>query len=184
MIKTLIFTSCFLSLILADELPDTIKLQGIVRDFRYLLWIETIHWLTISASHVDFEAPATFCREVPGLLHSTLTSYPDNRPVMIPPELRSDSSLKLYPDCRASTPILSRFAVANYGQFYFDEYYQDVPGVNIAFPIEIELTLNKDTGLYRFSDSYFFPINGKGFTREVLELLKFKSVQWIPVFTL
>lgn len=99
-----------------------------------------------------------------------LTKGPDARPISMPPQLRGPNSLGIYKSCQDGSPKTgTRFALANFGQFYMDEYYQDIPGVNIAIPIELELSLTDPAnGLYSFSALPFFPINGKGYTREVL----------------
>lgn len=64
----------------------------------------------------------------------------------------------------------TRYATTNYGQFYFDDIYVDAPGFNIALPFE--LTLNCTTrpcnGVYDYNNNLFFPIDGQGYTREVL----------------
>jgi fibro-slime domain-containing protein len=49
----------------------------------------------------------------------------------------------------------------------FNQWYNDVPGVNMALPYTIELT-DQGNGVSGFSSSAFFPIDGKGFGNEGL----------------
>jgi fibro-slime domain-containing protein len=53
---------------------------------------------------------------------------------------------------------------STHGQVYFDQWYRNVSGTNIAIPYTI--TLNETapgSKIYTFSDSTFFPIDGQGF---------------------
>jgi fibro-slime domain-containing protein len=40
----------------------------------------------------------------------------------------------------------------------FDQWYRDVPGVNMTFERELELIQNPNTGLYEYSSNDFFPL--------------------------
>lgn len=51
------------------------------------------------------------------------------------------------------------------GKANFDQWYNDVEGVNIAIPVEIPLTA-MGGGTYTYSNSAFFPIDGQGFGNE------------------
>jgi fibro-slime domain-containing protein len=51
------------------------------------------------------------------------------------------------------------------GKDNFDQWYRDVPGVNMAIPIEIPL-MDAGNGTYTYSNSAFFPIDGQGFGNE------------------
>jgi len=51
------------------------------------------------------------------------------------------------------------------GKANFDQWYRDVPGTNVAIPINITLTSNGN-GTYTFDDQAFFPIDGQGFGNE------------------
>ena len=44
----------------------------------------------------------------------------------------------------------------------FDQWYNDVPGVNIALPLTLTLT-EGPAGIYTYSNGSFFPIDGLGF---------------------
>jgi fibro-slime domain-containing protein len=46
------------------------------------------------------------------------------------------------------------------GKFYFDQWYRDVPGVNLTRDIEIVLTRQSD-GTYAYSNGEFFPIDNQ-----------------------
>ena len=48
------------------------------------------------------------------------------------------------------------------GAANFDEWFNDVPGVNIATPLELPLE-EVEPGLWQFSDRKFFPIDDQGF---------------------
>jgi fibro-slime domain-containing protein len=48
------------------------------------------------------------------------------------------------------------------GKEAFDQWYRDVPGVNMTIPISIELSAS-DRGTFIHEKSRFFPINGMGF---------------------
>lgn len=47
----------------------------------------------------------------------------------------------------------------------FAQWYHDVPGTNMAFPIELMLT-DEGNGEYSYDDSAFFPVDGMGFGEE------------------
>lgn len=51
------------------------------------------------------------------------------------------------------------------GQEHFDQWYRDVPGVNMSFEVEIPLTDNGD-GSYTYANPAFFPIDDQGFGNE------------------
>lgn len=51
------------------------------------------------------------------------------------------------------------------GKDNFDQWYRNVPGVNIAIPIQIELK-PVGGGVYTYDNSAFFPIDGQGFGDE------------------
>ena len=46
----------------------------------------------------------------------------------------------------------------------FDQWYRDVPGVNMTFPLTIALT--KNGNIYTYDNPQFFPIDGQGFGNE------------------
>ena len=48
------------------------------------------------------------------------------------------------------------------GKANFDAWYHDVPGVNVALPVSIQLTPTGQ-GTYSFNNDAFFPVDGQGF---------------------
>ena len=54
---------------------------------------------------------------------------------------------------------------STHGQAYFDQWYRDVAGTNINIPYTITLT-EGTPGIYSFSDTTFFPIDGQGFLNQ------------------
>jgi fibro-slime domain-containing protein len=52
----------------------------------------------------------------------------------------------------------------------FDEWYNDVPGVNqsISYGITLDNTITADPNVYTYTNSNFFPIDGQGFGNEGL----------------
>lgn len=126
--------------------------MGMIRDF--------------SMYHLDFESPATACKEQRGLLLSEIFDEPQS----LPPELRTSETLGIYYSCTSNEMNRTKYAIANYGHFFMQEYYRNIPGVNIAIPIEITLFLSDPIkGIYTFSPKQFFPINGNGYLRELLD---------------
>lgn len=87
----------------------------------------------------------------------------------MPPALRSPEALTVVRSRQANVaPSFTPYAISNFGQYFHDEYYLDVPGVNIAIPIEVQLSLiDEEKALYHYQSSGFFPINNEGYQREV-----------------
>lgn len=53
---------------------------------------------------------------------------------------------------------------STHGKVYFDQWYRDVPGVNISFHRQLEMQPSDDSRFkYTFNDAFFFPIDGEGF---------------------
>jgi fibro-slime domain-containing protein len=48
----------------------------------------------------------------------------------------------------------------------FAQWYNDVPGVNVAIPITLELNYDSEAGIYTYDSNAFFPIDGLGFGDE------------------
>jgi fibro-slime domain-containing protein len=51
------------------------------------------------------------------------------------------------------------------GKANFDQWYRDVPNVNMSFPFELKLVQGAG-GVYTFDDNAFFPLDNKGFGNE------------------
>ena len=114
--------------------PDSITLTGTIRDFQ--------------ASHPDFEFFLDDGNNIPwhsgfeydrGIVTDTIG--PNKKPV--------------YAHGNGSTPSTS-------GESNFNQWYNDVPGVNLSKEHSIILTKQAD-GMYQYSNSNFFPINGQLF---------------------
>ncbi|EGC36621.1 hypothetical protein DICPUDRAFT_150858 [Dictyostelium purpureum] len=57
---------------------------------------------------------------------------------------------------------LGRLVIHN--ETTFNQWFVDIPGVNIPFPYELVLTeTGVGTGIYEFASTLFFPLNGMGF---------------------
>jgi fibro-slime domain-containing protein len=52
------------------------------------------------------------------------------------------------------------------GQQYFDQWYNDVPGVNQSKPLDITLTQVAGTNQWAYDSAAFFPIDGQLFGNE------------------
>lgn len=104
-----------------EKMPDTIVLQGLVRDFR--------------TTHPDFES-----------------FVGDDRTIVAP--LLGADGLPVY----AGNPTTP----STHGQGYFDQWYRNVPGVNLAKQIDLVLQLQPD-GTYRYTNNDFYPIDNQLF---------------------
>ncbi|KAI3632783.1 hypothetical protein MIR68_008858 [Amoeboaphelidium protococcarum] len=138
-----------------SDLPPFITLQGFLRDFN--------------AMNPDMESPAQWCYQQTGLLKDKLDA--NGRPQFLPPQLRSPDQFGIYTSCSKLNVTQARTsaAISNFGQFLHEEYYTDVPGVNIAYPLSIQLDLiDPSAALYQFKSTSFFPLNGLGYQREAL----------------
>eukprot|EP00834_Sanchytrium_tribonematis_P001916 NODE_51_length_31136_cov_0.357670.p4 type:complete len:488 gc:universal NODE_51_length_31136_cov_0.357670:22059-23522(+) len=111
---------------------------------------------------MEFEAPlGSDYRNYP-LLNSTLM---DERPTFIPSHLRAS----LY---YGNTKLSKNAAVVNYGKFLFDQYFMDVPRLNIPQVININLT-KRNNGLYMYDSNEnkpvgFFPLDKFGYSEEYM----------------
>jgi fibro-slime domain-containing protein len=91
-----------------------------------------------SVSHPDFE---DFLGSEKGIVQSSLGA--DGKPVY------------------AGNPTTATTS----GQANFDQWFRDVPGVNMAIPVEIPL-MDVGNGMYTYANNAFFPIDGQGFGDE------------------
>lgn len=117
-------------------LADTMTLSGVVRDFKRG---------DQAGGHTDFET----CNTVSG--HGTyghvvgMVTYPlgsDNKPVYNPTRPSNDSI---------------------YSINSFNQWFNDVPGVNMSAPLSLTLSNGKTEkgGVYSYSTENFFPIDGQ-----------------------
>ena len=87
--------------------------------------------------HPDFELPIMGSMWDPGIVEDVLG--PDELPVYKPP---------------VQSPTTT-------GRYNFDQWYRDVPGVNLTTSIDLQLTPSPTTpGLFVYEDNQFFPIDG------------------------
>jgi fibro-slime domain-containing protein len=57
-------------------------------------------------------------------------------------------------------------SATTHGSAFFDQWYNDVKGVNLTGDYTITLSLNETTGIYTYASGSFFPIDGKLFGNE------------------
>lgn len=100
----------------------------------------TAHYRDFKSDHPDFENAIGDDR---GLVKTDLGA--DKKPVYAP---------------SGATATVS-------GQASFDQWYRDVDGINMRFDMPLVLS-QLSPGVYGFSDSEFFPLDGLGWGEEVL----------------
>lgn len=49
------------------------------------------------------------------------------------------------------------------GRMYFDQWYRDISGVNMTIPYTLELSRASGSSVWSYTNTKFFPIDGKGF---------------------
>ncbi len=112
----------------------------------------------------DCTAPRPRPPELEGTLRDFRSSHPDfesgrigsDRGIV---EARLGDDGKPVYAGRPSTPTTS-------GAAAFDQWFRDVPGVNVATPHTIRLTRVGGTGRFAFEDRSFFPLDGRLFGDE------------------
>ncbi len=60
-------------------------------------------------------------------------------------------------------PVYAGGSVSTHGAAAFNQWYNNVPGVNVSAPLSITLSDAGHPGLYTYSNSAFFPIDGQLF---------------------
>lgn len=120
--------------------------------------------------HPDFEAPVAQDLPMTGLLSENLNKF--SMPIFRLPSKRNATQLcSQYIDynnvSRPRVDLCQNMAIANWGHHFFDEYYMDVPGVNIAYNLTLNFTLiDPAKALYQFNSSKFFPIDNLYFGKK------------------
>lgn len=105
------------------------------------------------------------CGELTAILRDFKADHPDMEGEtgslrgLVAPELGADGKPVYAPD--GPTKVTA-------GQESFDQWYRDVPDVNMRFEIPIPLA-EADPGVYVFEDNDFFPLDGMGFPGEERE---------------
>eukprot|EP00835_Amoeboradix_gromovi_P002185 NODE_118_length_18907_cov_0.436251.p2 type:complete len:500 gc:universal NODE_118_length_18907_cov_0.436251:10369-8870(-) len=142
-----------------EENPDCITFKATIRDFPQ--------------HAMDFESPidsSGFPQK--GLLNGTMDSM--SRPNFSPWRIRQSSASGV---TYGNNNFFEAAALVNYGQFFFDHYYMDVPLLNIPYEVNIDLKKNAQ-GFYVYdsndntynlaigSTNGFFPLDGIGYTEE------------------
>lgn len=156
------------------NLPQSLTLTGIVRDFR---------WKSESNGHPDFEVqPAAGYGHYVGNIGVELGA--DGKPTFtgqgkkVATEWRDARGNNIYPMAFNTSmhDVAGSWGVADKGGIQsadsFRSWYRDTPGVNVSSPLSITLTRNSGSNMYTFNDrtdpTYmsrggFFPINGELF---------------------
>lgn len=124
-----------------DSLPDTITTEVSHDDASCEIVDETTRVLPVvirdfKHTHPDFEYR----------IGSDLGIVADN--------LGADG-LPVYANPDGSTPTTTT-------QYNFDQWYRDVPGVNIRIPKTLTITRQSDSTIWEYRNSSFFPIDGEG----------------------
>jgi fibro-slime domain-containing protein len=109
------------------------------------------------------------CAKLPVTLRDFQISHPDFeepdglsdfvQPGLVKPDLGADGTPVYAPD----GPVEPHTT----GAAEFNQWYHDVPGVNMKFPYTIQLT-DSGNGKFTFDSSAFFPLDGMGFGNEGL----------------
>ncbi|MBL0926292.1 MAG: fibro-slime domain-containing protein [Phycisphaerales bacterium] len=157
------------------NLPATLELTGVVRDFR---------WASEPNGHPDFEvvpkggyghymnnvAPTLDADGKPVFVgggKKVRTQWADNQGQPIHP---SQMDAKLGDKIGAFTGTEDNGGISSAASF--SQWYRDVPGVNISKPVTITLSRQPNSNIYTFDDRTdavysklggFFPINGQLF---------------------
>jgi fibro-slime domain-containing protein len=99
---------------------------------------------------------------LPGTLRDFKADHPDfegntgDDRGLVRVDLGSDSKPVYAPSGSTSTTS---------GKASFDQWYRDVPGVNMSYPYELKLVKGAN-GIHTFDSNAFFPLDGRGFGNE------------------
>ncbi|NJL32218.1 MAG: fibro-slime domain-containing protein [Phycisphaerales bacterium] len=134
-------TLCGLLVLSANALAHELELTGVVRDFKRG---------DRTGGHPDFETAQTVAGHgkyglVYGLVTFDLTE--DGKPTYNPVRPSNDTI---------------------WSEESFNQWYRDVPGVNLSTPYTVKLSNGSDSvgGIYSYSNNRFFPIDGQFFGNE------------------
>ncbi|QQS10186.1 MAG: fibro-slime domain-containing protein [Phycisphaerales bacterium] len=158
-----------------SDLPATLTLTGVVRDFKER---------SVSGGHTDFERrPSSGFGHYVGMVQDTLDA--DNKPVKasagykLSSNYRDSQGRNIIPtrtyidkrdgDTAGSIASSTGGAIASTDS-QFGQWFRDTSGVNVSKPLAITLVRQSGTPIYTFSDrtdaTYsgrggFFPVNGE-----------------------
>ncbi|KNE61759.1 fibro-slime domain-containing protein [Allomyces macrogynus ATCC 38327] len=120
--------------------------------------------------HRDMEGPYASDFPQRGLLVPQLTSTGAPALYMPGQRLAGQLTAQWIDYDNSSRPVYSsasNVAISNQGHFFFDEYYMDVPGLNIAFNISLNFSLvDSARGLYKWEKPFFFPLDQLGYGKK------------------
>lgn len=121
-------------------LADTVELTGVIRDFKRG---------DQSGGHPDFETAGSMSRFGHVLNMVTMELGEDGKPVYNPVRPTKDTM---------------------YSKTSFDQWFRDVPNVNMSAPFTLTLNNNQNGpgGVYSYSNNAFWPINGQHFGNQGL----------------
>jgi fibro-slime domain-containing protein len=143
MFKRACTVAAFVGLLAGPAMADQLTLTGVIRDFK-----RGDH----SGGHPDFQTATMSGRggfgHVRGLVSPLLGE--DGKPVHNPVRPDKDTI---------------------YSAETFNQWYNDVPGVNMSAPLELVLDNGQEEpgGIYTFQSNAFFPIDNKMFGNEGLD---------------
>lgn len=157
-----------------NQLPDTVTLTGVARDFRER---------NESNGHPDFERrPSAGFGHYMGNVAMQLDEQ--GKPVFqgggnkISSQWKDANHNPIHPSLYdpSKGDIAGNYGTSDPGGISsaesFRQWFRDVPGVNVSLPVEITLVREQGSDVYIFDDRHdetfsdlggFFPINGKGF---------------------
>lgn len=130
-----------------QQAPQKIELTGTIRDFKG--YRAGSNGNLVSGGHPDFERKPN----------------DDKNPQGQKFQYGLDTNITTNTLGADKKPVYAGGSFSTTTKANFDQWYRDVPGVNQSVPFSIELTRNSN-GLYTYSNSSFFPINGKLFGNE------------------
>jgi fibro-slime domain-containing protein len=121
-------------------------MQAIIRDFR-------ASTIAGGMRHPDFEDPAAFGMDAcPGLVADTLSVAG----LYATPTLKQLTA-RPCPGVRNSWPQIT----------HFEDWYQNKPGTNLVFDVQIPL-YETGRGTVSFKSDAFFPVDGRGFAEKIV----------------
>lgn len=125
------------------QIPQKLELTGTIRDFKGYRAGNAGN--LVSGGHPDFERKAGT----------------DKNPKNQTFNYGLDTGITTNTLGSDKKPVYAGGSYSTTTKENFDQWYRDVPGVNKSVPLTIELTRNDSNGLYTYSNSSFFPVDGQ-----------------------